>query len=101
MLAQPTLIVPHERWAFTLGGLPQPPAWSRYAKAITGLIVLIILGVGIGFAMIRRSSAAGSRARYGQLLDELAALDEQGAGGARRDQLMAEFENLHRSGGPE
>ncbi len=99
---QPITILPGRSMVFTVRGLPRPAAWSRYAKAATGLLVLAILGLGIGLAMYQRpaTAAGNSRVRYDQVLDELAALEEEGVKGPRREQLLAELERLDRKAGP-
>ena len=96
---EPITIEPGKRMVFTVEGLPQAPAWSRWSKIGAGLLVLVILGVGIAAVMAKQGPPAVSpRARFDQLLDELAALEAAGGGGARRDQIMAELEELHRKG---
>lgn len=84
----------------TITGLPADPMWKRWVPRVMGVLVLITLLGGIGFALFRpRSSpAAEIEARRSKLLDELVAIDRDGAKDAkerhRRVQIIDELERL-------
>ncbi|HVV84218.1 MAG TPA: hypothetical protein VHE35_14195 [Kofleriaceae bacterium] len=93
----PITIPPSQRMVFTVTGLPKPPAWNWWSKAIVGAIVLVILLGGLGLALHRGAAEAArdaTRARYDRLLDELVGLERDGADPVRRAALLAELEAL-------
>ncbi|MBZ0233177.1 MAG: gas vesicle protein GvpG, partial [Deltaproteobacteria bacterium] len=97
----PISVQPKQRMVFTVAGLPQHPAWTRWSRNIVGAVVLAVLLAAIGLAVFwpRKQVAAASPTRYDQLVDELAALGESDDAEtvARREQLLAELEALHRA----
>jgi hypothetical protein len=97
----PISVQPKQRMVFTVTGLPQPPAWTRWSRNIVGLAVLAILVASIAFALSRPRKAASleESSRYDQLLDELAALGNPSDPEVlkKREQLLAELESLHRA----
>lgn len=93
----PITIVPNERMVFRITGLPQPPTWHFWGKLVAGVAGLLVLALGIGFALTRGASQAARDAvasRYDRLLDELARLEREGVDPARRDAVRAELEAL-------
>ena len=88
--------MPRESMQFTVRGLPRPAAWRRWGKYVAGVAVLWVIGLTALFALWRPRIGSTSlpRARFEVLLDELAALEEQGGDPARREALMKELEAL-------
>ena len=92
--------VPHLR--FSIDGLPSPATWKQWAPKIVGLLVIAMVlaaaGIAIGAAMraskTRAGEAAGRRARIDALYDQLVAVEQTGAGEARREEIIAELEDL-------
>jgi hypothetical protein len=83
-----------------LVGFPAPPAWKEWSKKIAGLVVVATLIAGLALAFMRKRSSAAHdpeaerQARRSQLLDELVELERKGDGGKRKEQLLAELEQL-------
>ncbi|MDX2090245.1 MAG: carboxypeptidase-like regulatory domain-containing protein [Kofleriaceae bacterium] len=78
-----------------LAGFPAPPSWKKWAKNSAGVLVLLTVLGGIAFAFMRkRDPQAERQTRRAQLLDELVELERKGEGGKRKEQLLAELEQL-------
>ncbi|HVK85855.1 MAG TPA: hypothetical protein VM513_17165, partial [Kofleriaceae bacterium] len=78
-----------------VAGFPSPPGWKIWAPRFAAMIVIVVVAAGIAFAfMRRRDPEAERRARRSQLLDELVELERKGEGGKRKEQLLAELEQL-------
>jgi len=88
--------------ALTISGFPTEPAWRVWAPRIMGLLVLVMILGGIGFALARTSAASASvpdrEARRAKLLDELVDLERRGVSSSkerhRKEQLVDELERL-------
>jgi hypothetical protein len=96
----PISVQPKQRMVFTVTGLPQAAAWTRWSRDIVGLVVLAILVAAIAFAMSRpRKASDEETSRYDKLLDELAGLGDPSDPEVlkRREQLLSELETLHRA----
>ena len=81
----------------TIAGLPSPPAWKLWAPRLIGLLVIMIILGGVGFAIFAASKAQpeiAHLARKNALLDELVELERSGANNARREELTRELEKL-------
>ncbi len=109
-------ITPGKRMVFGITGLPQRPAWQRWARYGAGFAALLLIIAGCVFAASRPRSApvtttanpAGSpaaRKKRKKLIDELleqvatidrAAGDGNPADAGPRDALIAELEALYR-----
>lgn len=93
---------PGARLAMTISGFPAEAAWRYWAPRLTGLLVLVIMLGGIGYAFARtRPQGAGAgttAARREALLEELVELDRRastsGKDRQRREQLVSELERL-------
>ncbi|MCX5743995.1 MAG: hypothetical protein NT062_16015 [Proteobacteria bacterium] len=104
----PLTIGPQQSMQLSIIGLPVLPAWRLWVPRILGIGVILILGVGIAFAMFRRRESetanADTVARAAQrekLLEDLVALDrvtrEKGDSEKtrrRRETLITELEAL-------
>ncbi|MCA9673458.1 MAG: hypothetical protein KC464_00360, partial [Myxococcales bacterium] len=88
-------IQPKQRMVFTIHGLPVAPTWPRIGRYVAGITALVLLALGLVFALDRARRAAAAddddkdraerkrrKRRIEELLDEVAALDRAGAGGA-------------------
>ncbi|HUQ08068.1 MAG TPA: hypothetical protein VM261_36485 [Kofleriaceae bacterium] len=96
----PISVQPKQRMVFTVNGLPQPPAWTRWSRDIVGLVVLAIVLAAIALAVFLRPKAKTvSTTRYDELIEELATLGEASdpAVTEKREQLLTELETLHRA----
>lgn len=84
--------------SMTIDGLPSQPGWRRWVEGIIGVLVVIVMLTGVGVALAGRRKAqvasAPADARRQRLLDELVELERTGANPKRRDQLLAELEQL-------
>lgn len=88
--------------AISISGFPTEAAWRVWAPRIVGVLVLVMILGGIGFALQRTSSdastGAGREARRAKLLDELVDLERRGASNSkerhRKEQLIEELERL-------
>jgi len=80
----------------SVSGLPSPAGWKVWAPRIVGVIVVIVILGGLGFALAVRKREPTSQllARKNALLDELVELERSGANNARREQLVSELEKL-------
>jgi hypothetical protein len=96
----PISVQPKQRMVFTVNGLPQPPAWTRWSRDIVGVVVLVIVLAAIALAVFLRPKAAPlSTARYDALIEELATLGDSADpdDAAKRERILAELETLHRA----
>lgn len=81
----------------TIAGLPAEPRWKVLVPRVVGVIVVLMLLGGIGFALARRPPAEkpDQEARRAKLLDELVDLDRDGKQDTRRRaQILDELERL-------
>jgi hypothetical protein len=96
---EPISILPKHSMELSISGLPSPPAWRWWVSHVVGVLVIGVMLAGIGFALLRKQPerAAGqdaSGARRQKLLDELVELERTGGSPKRREQLLAELEQL-------
>ncbi|HEX8114051.1 MAG TPA: hypothetical protein VF516_40240, partial [Kofleriaceae bacterium] len=79
-------------------GLPSTPRWRSWVQGIVGVLVVATILGGLLFALLARRPAqaadAHAEARRQRLLDELVELERSGANPKRREQLLAELEQL-------
>ena len=80
-------------------GLPQPPAWKIWLPRLVGILVILVIGGGIAFAVTRAGggrakSDPAREARRARLMDELVELERSGKDARRRESLLAELEKL-------
>jgi hypothetical protein len=81
----------------TIEGLPAEEHWKIWVPRVVGVVVVLMLLGGIGFAMTRTPQAAkpDAEARRSKLLDELVELDRDGKQDTRRRaQIVDELERL-------
>jgi hypothetical protein len=81
----------------TISGLPADAAWKTVVPRIVGLLVLVLVLGGIGFALFvpKAPPKPDSEARREKLLEELVALDRDGKQDTRRRaQIVDELERL-------
>jgi hypothetical protein len=85
----------------SIDGLPSPPAWQWWMRRIVGVLVVGVMLAGVFFALARKpparaatAAASSVDARRKKLLDELVELEGSGANPKRREQLLAELEQL-------
>lgn len=97
----PITIHPNQSMAMAIDGLPSHPRWRNWVQGIVGVLVVAVILAGLGFALLARRPAqvanTETEARRQRLLDELVELERSGAGAAnprRREQLLAELEQL-------
>ena len=93
----PLNIRPGQSMALTVEGLPSPPAWQTWVPIVVGVMVVLVMLGGIGFALIRKpevEASAEAGARRQALLDELVGLERSGGSLKRREQLLAELESI-------
>jgi hypothetical protein len=94
----------HRGLAMTMAidGLPAHPQWRAWVQGIVGVLVVGVMLAGLAFALVARrrpaqTANAEAEARRQRLLDELVELERAGAGAAnprRREQVLAELEQL-------
>ncbi|HEU0031623.1 MAG TPA: carboxypeptidase-like regulatory domain-containing protein [Kofleriaceae bacterium] len=81
----------------TIVGLPSPAGWKIWAPRVIGVLVVLLMVAGVGFALLVRRGkqpVPGAAARRAALLDELVELERTGKNPARREQVIAELEKL-------
>ena len=81
----------------TIKGLPAEQQWKIWIPRLVGILVVMLVGAGIAFAIKRPTSMpkADHEARRQKLLDELVALDRDGVKDShRRVQIIDELERL-------
>lgn len=81
----------------TVAGLPAEAHWKIWVPRVVGVLVVVMVLGGIGFALARRSpiAAPDHEARRAKLLDELVELDRDGKQDTRRRaQIVDELERL-------
>lgn len=81
----------------TIRGLPAEQAWKVWIPRLVGVLVVLMVGAGIAFAIRRPISVPkpDHEARRQKLLDELVALDRDGHQDThRRRQIIDELERL-------
>jgi len=100
-LLAPLTIRKGQSMVMTIDGLPSPPQWRAWVQRIVGVLVVVVIVGGLGFALLARRPAqatnAEAEARRQRLLDELVELERSGGAAAnprRREQLLAELEQL-------
>jgi hypothetical protein len=91
-------ILPKQSMEMTISNLPAPPAWRKWAPRIVGIVAILIMLSGLGFALHRtsttRAADAARTAKRSKLLDELVELEKSGKDAKRRAQITAELEAL-------
>ncbi len=91
-------ILPHQAMVMTITGLPSAPAWRAWAPRIVGVLALIVMLTGLGFALSRsqlaRAADAARTAKRAKLLDELVELEKSGKNDKRRTAITTELEDL-------
>ena len=98
----PITIQRGQSMAMTIDGLPAQPRWRAWVQGIVGVLVVGVMLAGLALALAARrrpaqTANAEAEARRQRLLDELVELERAGAGAAnprRRDQVLAELEQL-------
>jgi len=84
--------------AMAIDGLPSHPRWRGWVQGIVGVLVVGVMLTGLGAALLARrpeqAADAEAEARRQRLLDELVELERSGANPKRRDQVLAELEQL-------
>jgi hypothetical protein len=94
----PLTIHRNQSMVMAIDGLPSHPRWRSWVQGIVGVLVVAVILAGLGFALVARRPAqaadAEAEARRQRLLDELVELERSGANPRRRDQLLAELEQL-------
>jgi hypothetical protein len=90
--------------AMAVDGLPSAPQWRAWVQGIVGVLVVGVMLAGLALALAARrrpaqaaAAEAEAEARRQRLLDELVELERSGASSAnprRREQLLAELEQL-------
>lgn len=97
-ILSPLNIHPKQSMVMAIDGLPSQPRWRGWVQGIVGVLVVATILAGLGFALLGRRPAqaahAEADARRQRLLDELVELERSGANPKRRDQLLAELEQL-------
>jgi hypothetical protein len=81
----------------TIAGLPAEEKWKIWVPRVVGVLVLLTLLAGIGYALTRSAPIAkpDHEARRAKLLDELVDLDRDGKQDTRRRaQILDELERL-------
>ncbi|CAN5908642.1 hypothetical protein BH11MYX2_BH11MYX2_11790 [soil metagenome] len=93
-------INPGQEFSVTVSGLPSAPSWKIWMPRILGVLVLLILLGGIGYAIVH-TPAEGVPAdakRRETLLEELVALEKRGNLNAKerkeREKLIDELERI-------
>jgi hypothetical protein len=91
-------ILPKQSMNMTIIGLPSPPEWRTWAPRIVGILAVLIMLGGLGYALHRTSTTraadlARAQARS-KLLDELVELEKSGKNDKRRAQITTELEAL-------
>ena len=88
-------ILPKQSMVMSISGLPSPPGWRTWVPRIVGILVVMVIIGGLVFAFTRdRSGATARRAKRQQLLDELVELEKSRGNSQRREQVIAELEQL-------
>jgi hypothetical protein len=91
-------ILPKQSMVMTITGLPRPAAWRVWMPRIIGILGLLLMLGGVFYALTRTRPDAESSAlrevRRQKLLDELVELEKAGKNEKRREQIMAELEQL-------
>ncbi len=84
-----------------ISGLPTPEGWKIWAPRIVGVVVVLLLLGGLGFALFGRHRVEASSAllaKKNAMLEELVQLERSGADTptqkARREQLMKDLEKI-------
>jgi hypothetical protein len=94
----PITIKRNQSMVMAIDGLPSPPRWRAWVQGIVGVLVVTTIVGGLLFSLLARRPAqaadAEAAARRQRLLDELVELERSGANPKRRDQLLAELEQL-------
>ncbi len=91
-------ILPHQSMVMTINNLPSAPKWRTWAPRIVGIVAVLVMLSGLGFALsrsslVRAADAARSKKRAA-LLDELVELEKSGKNDKRRTAVTAELEDL-------
>ena len=91
-------ILPRQSMEMTFSNLPTQPAWKIWAPRVVGALTVLIMLVGLGFALARTSAARAQSheraAKRAKLLDELVGLEPGGKSDKRRAQITDELESL-------
>ena len=96
-------ILPNQSMHMAITGLPATPAWSIWVPRIVGIVVVLVILAGVGYALLKRRNAPapGSEeraARRQKLLDELVELEREEERSAkqerRREAVLVELEQL-------
>jgi hypothetical protein len=94
----PITIKRGQSMAMAIDGLPSHPRWRGWVQGIVGVLVVGVMLTGLGAALLARRPAQAAdtdaEARRQRLLDELVELERSGANPRRRDQVLAELEQL-------
>jgi hypothetical protein len=97
-ILSPLTIQKGQSMVMAIDGLPSHPRWRSWVQGIVGVLVVVVMLGGLALALLaRRPAQAGdaeAEVRRQQLLDELVELERSGANPKRRDQLLAELEQL-------
>jgi hypothetical protein len=97
----PIDILPNQSMSMTIEGLPTRPAWRIWLPGILGVLAVLVMVGGVYFALFRKpvqsaaaTAAAANLTRRQRLLDELVELERSGGNPRRREQVLAELEDL-------
>jgi hypothetical protein len=91
-------ILPKQAMTMTISNLPSQPAWRVWMPRIVGVLTIMVMLAGLGFAVARTSAARALHveraAKREKLLDELVALEPGSKHDKRRAQITDELEKL-------
>jgi hypothetical protein len=91
-------IMPKQAMVMSITGLPSPPAWRRWAPRIVGILAILVMLGGLGFALQRTTATRAAdvvrAAKRAKLLDELVELERNHKDAKRRAQIATELEAL-------
>ncbi|MDB4952439.1 MAG: hypothetical protein JWO36_8 [Myxococcales bacterium] len=94
-------ILPRQSMTMTITNLPAAAAWHVWLPRLVGIVVIVLILGGLGFALFGRATSVADFARAAKraaLLDELVKLEKIGktdnpeALGAQREAVIAELE---------
>ncbi len=87
-------ILPKQRMVMTIAGLPHDPGWKSWVPRLVGVVVLLVMAGGLGFALMRRRPDLERQQRRQALLDELVELERTNKDKKRREAILNELEKL-------
>lgn len=87
-------IVPGQSMAMRITGLPKHAPWKKWMPRVIGIAVIAMMLAGVAFAVLRPRPKVAQTTRRAKLMDELVELERTGGDPKRRDQVLAELEQL-------